>query len=405
MKKAGILTIGNEILQGYTLDLNSNHISKELTIRNIDVTIQLTVPDVISKIKEKIDKFIIKKYDYIFITGGLGPTHDDVTKKALLELFDADLIFLKDRHSDLEKYKNKKICKSQSEILNISKEIENNIGTALGMEIKFNKSNIIILPGVPKEMNSMLKTYFENNNLLINENIPIFTINTFGIYETQLSDKIKPITNKYKNKIYCSFLPAYDGVKLRVKILHTSINMRILKNELMDLIKEYAYSYNDISLEEVILDMLIKNNMSLSIAESCTGGFISKSITDISGSSKVFLGGLVAYNETIKNNFLDIPNDIIKNYGEVSSHVSKLMAKNISKKFKSNISISCTGISGPDGGSKDKPVGTVYISIVFLEKLITKKFIFKVDRKSHRLITKQAALYMLWKLFNSELKY
>ena len=168
MKKAGILTIGNEILQGYTLDLNSNHISKELTIRNIDVTIQLTVPDVISKIKEKIDKFIIKKYDYIFITGGLGPTHDDVTKKALLELFDADLIFLKDRHSDLEKYKNKKICKSQSEILNISKEIENNIGTALGMEIKFNKSNIIILPGVPKEMNSMLKTYFENNNLLIN---------------------------------------------------------------------------------------------------------------------------------------------------------------------------------------------------------------------------------------------
>ena len=97
MKKAGILTIGNEILQGYTLDLNSNHISKELTIRNIDVTIQLTVPDVISKIKEKIDKFIIKKYDYIFVTGGLGPTHDDVTKKALLELFDTKLIFFQNQ--------------------------------------------------------------------------------------------------------------------------------------------------------------------------------------------------------------------------------------------------------------------------------------------------------------------
>ena len=114
MKNAGILTIGNEILQGYTLDSNSNHISKELTIRNIDVTIQLTVPDVVSKIKEKIDKFIIKDYDYIFITGGLGPTHDDVTKKALLELFGCKLSFLEDRHNKLvqnfENYWNDASC-------------------------------------------------------------------------------------------------------------------------------------------------------------------------------------------------------------------------------------------------------------------------------------------------------
>ena len=152
MKNAGILTIGNEILQGYTLDLNSNYISKELTIRNINVTIQLTVPDVISKIKEKIDKFIIKDYDYIFVTGGLGPTHDDVTKKALLELFNSKLSFLEDRHDKLIKKLNKKIPKCQSEILDISKPIENNIGTALGMYINFKKSKIIILPGVPSEM-------------------------------------------------------------------------------------------------------------------------------------------------------------------------------------------------------------------------------------------------------------
>ena len=404
MKKAGILTIGDEILQGQTLNLNSQYISKQLTIRNIDVLIHLTVPDKVSKIKEKINKFIIKDYDYIFITGGLGPTHDDVTKKALLELFDSKLIFLKSRHIYLEKKKKKKIPNSQSEILDISKKIENNIGTALGMEIEFNKSKIIILPGVPNEMNAMLTYYFEEKKILVTDSL-IFTINTFGIYETQLSDKIESVINKYKNKIYCSFLPNYDGVKIRVKILDNSISEKKIKNEIVSLINKYAYSFDNDSLEEIILNLLIKNNLTLSIAESCTGGFISKSITDIPGSSKVFLGGLVAYNSSIKNIFLDIPNSAIKKYGEVSNKISQLMAKNISKKFKSDISISCTGISGPDGGSKEKPVGTVYITINYLGRLNTEKFIFQLDRKYHRIMTKQAALYMLWKLFTSKLKY
>ncbi len=404
MKKAGILTIGDEILQGQTLNLNSQYISKQLTIRNINVLIHLTVPDKVSKIKEKINKFIIKDYDYIFITGGLGPTHDDVTKKALLELFDSKLIFLKSRHIYLEKKKKKKIPNSQSEILDISKKIENNIGTALGMEIEFNKSKIIILPGVPNEMNAMLTCYFEEKKILITDSL-IFTINTFGIYETQLSDKIESVINKYKNKIYCSFLPNYDGVKIRVKILDNSISEKKIKNEIVSLINKYAYSFDNDSLEEIILNLLIKNNLTLSIAESCTGGFISKSITDIPGSSKVFLGGLVAYNSSIKNIFLDIPNSAIKKYGEVSNKISQLMAKNISKKFKSDISISCTGISGPDGGSKEKPVGTVYITINYLGRLNTEKFIFQLDRKYHRIMTKQAALHMLWKLFASKLKY
>ena len=404
MKKAGILTIGDEILQGQTLNLNSQYISKQLTIRNINVLIHLTVPDKVSKIKEKINKFIIKDYDYIFITGGLGPTHDDVTKKALLELFDSKLIFLKSRHIYLEKKKKKKIPNSQSEILDISKKIENNIGTALGMEIEFNKSKIIILPGVPNEMNAMLTYYFEEKKILVTDSL-IFTINTFGIYETQLSDKIESVINKYKNKIYCSFLPNYNGVKIRVKILDNSISEKKIKNEIVSLINKYAYSFDNDSLEEIILNLLIKNNLTLSIAESCTGGFISKSITDIPGSSKVFLGGLVAYNSSIKNIFLDIPNSAIKKYGEVSNKISQLMAKNISKKFKSDISISCTGISGPDGGSKEKPVGTVYITINYLGRLNTEKFIFQLDRKYHRIMTKQAALYMLWKLFTSKLKY
>ena len=157
MKKAGILTIGNEILQGYTFNLNVNTISQELTKRNINVTIHLTVPDSIVKISEKIGKFIQKDYDYVFVTGGLGPTHDDVTKEALLELFDEKLVFLEDRHKILEKKylkksKNIKIPKSQSEILSNSKPIHNNMGTALGMYIKEKNTEIVLLPGVPNEM-------------------------------------------------------------------------------------------------------------------------------------------------------------------------------------------------------------------------------------------------------------
>ena len=405
MKNAGILTIGNEILQGYTVDLNSNHISKELTIRDINVTIQLTVPDVISKIKEKIDKFIIKDYDYIFITGGLGPTHDDVTKKALLELFGCKLFFLEDRDLKLEKKFNKQIPKSQSKILEISKPIENNIGTALGMHIDFKKSKIIILPGVPSEMKQMLNSYFVLDNLLPNKEKNILTFNTFGIYETKLSDKMQNIINNYKNKVYFSFLPSYEGVRVRIKILENSnVNIDSLKNEIMTLLSKYIYSCDNVIIEEVILNLLIKNKLTLSLAESCTGGLISKSITDISGSSNYFIGSLVAYSNDIKSNFLDIPNSTIEKYGAVSSEVSKLMAINISKNFKSDIALSCTGISGPNGGTDKKPVGTVYISIKFLDKLVTEKFIFRLNRQSHRTISKQAALYMLWKLLIN-LKY
>ena len=145
-------------------------------------------------------------------------------------------------------------------------------------------------------------------------------------------------------------------------------------------------------------NLIKKNNLTLSISESCTGGYISKKITEIPGSSDFFLGSVIAYDNSIKQNILDISLDILNSFGAVSSQVSELMALNISKKFKSDVSIACTGISGPSGGTDDKPVGTVYISVKYLDKLVTKKFIFRVDRNSHRVMTKHAALYILWSL-------
>ena len=403
MKTAGILTIGNEILQGYTLDLNANTISAELTKRSINVTVHLSVPDSVSKIAEKIDKFIQKDYDYVFVTGGLGPTHDDVTKKALLELFDSKLIFLEDRHKELEqkylnKSKNKNIDKSQSEILSNSTPIDNHVGTALGMVIKENKTEVIILPGVPNEMEQMLLSYLDQENFQIAKN-HIVTINTVGIYESKVSKKIQHIVKEYSSDFSFSYLPNYEGVKIRITSLNSDKNnIEEPQKKIMDSLSEYVYGLDNVKLEEVLSKLIINNEFKLSLAESCTGGFIAKSITDIPGSSSYFLGSIVAYDNAIKENILGVPSELIKEFGAVSRQVSESMVINVSKKFKSDIAISCTGISGPSGGTDKKPVGTVYVSVKYIDKIITKKFIFKLDREFHRIITKQTALYMLWKL-------
>tara|TARA_B110000014_G_C20107300_1_gene582551 strand:+ start:243 stop:1460 length:1218 start_codon:yes stop_codon:yes gene_type:complete len=400
MINAGILTIGNEILQGYTIDSNANVISKELTKRDVKVTIHLTVPDEISKIKEKIEKFIIKDYDYIFITGGLGPTHDDVTKTALSELFSSKYKFLKQRHLEITKKLNKaNIPKCQSEILDIATPLDNDVGTAMGMYFKYKNSNLIILPGVPLEMETMLELYLDSKSLLKVKKKNIATINTFGIYETKLSEKMKPFMQKHNKHIYFSFLPSYEGVKVRLTSLDSDFDLKAVKKDLLNFLEKYAYGEDDETLELKVSNLIKNKSLNLSLAESCTGGFIAKKITDIPGSSAFFLGAIVAYNDNIKHDILNIPHEDLNRFGAVSQEVSESMAINISKKFTSDISIACTGISGPDGGSKKKPVGTVYISVKFLDQLITNKFIFKVDRKSHRVMTKQAALYMLWRLF------
>ena len=380
MKVAGIITIGNEILQGYTLDSNANTISKELTKRNIKVTIHLTVPDEVFKIKEKIEKFIIKDYDYIFITGGLGPTHDDVTKAALSDLFDSKYIFLEERHNKIMKKFNKvDMPKCQSEILDIAKPLDNTVGTAIGMYFRHKNSNLIVLPGVPLEMEKMLLSYLDFQDSLKIDNRNVVTINTAGIYETKLSKKMQSFMKKYNKKVYFSFLPSYEGVKIRLTGLDARFNINIIKKELLKFLSEYVYGIDKVTLEIAVSNIIKKNKLKLSLAESCTGGFISKRITDIPGSSVFFLGGIVAYDNDIKRNILGVSNDDIVKFGAVSKQVSESMAINVFQKFKSDISIACTGISGPDGGLEDKPVGTVYISLKYLDKLMTKKFIFRVD--------------------------
>ena len=399
MKNAGILTIGNEILQGYTLDTNTNHISKELTLRNIEATVHLTIADNKEKIIEKVDKFLIKNYDYIFITGGLGPTHDDITRHSLKELFNCKLSFLEERHKNINKrFKKAKIPKNQSQILDIAKPLDNEYGTAIGMYFKHKNSKIIVLPGVPVEMKGMLNLYFDKHSNDFKKNNSIFTLNTCGIYETKLYEKMKPLISKYDNKIYFSFLPSYSGVKLRVNIKHRSINRKSIEKELIDYLNDYVYGIDDITIEQIIFNNLKKTKKTISLAESCTGGSISKKLTGLPGISKVFTGSVIAYSNDIKNKILNVSSKLIDDYGAVSKQVAEEMAFNVKKIFKTDIGISCTGISGPTGGTVNKPVGTVFISVCYKNIFLTEKYFFKVDRQSHRKLTEHAALYMLWRM-------
>ena len=406
--KVAIVCIGDELMNGSTINSNSSWIAKQIYSYN-DLAVHdiITLHDDIDDIQNKINYLIDKKYRYIFITGGLGPTHDDITKKSLIKLFNSKLVLQSKYYSRLKFFftqKNKSIdlrhLKSQAEILDCSAPIANKYGTALGMFIKKNKSSIFIMPGVPNEMKSMMR----------NEIIPSFidpdfkkkinklTFLTIGVTESRLSNILDQIIETNKDKYKFAFLPSYQGVKLAVSSFNSNKVNKDFKKlciEIEHLIGEFLYGYNEDRIEEVVGKLLIEKNLSVAFAESCTGGLISKKITDISGSSNFYKGSIVAYNNKIKNKQLNVPEKILNKCGAVSEETAISMAENIKLNFDSDIGLSTTGIAGPKGGTVLKPIGLVYICIAYKNKKIVKKLNIKNKRNICREISSNIALNMI----------
>ena len=405
-KKVGIICVGDELINGYTIDTNSNFIASKIRkFDNLDISNILVVGDDLVSISDNLDYLIGKNINYIFITGGLGPTHDDLTKKVLCEYFNCELKTCEKHYQKLcDKYpsKKKKNIKSQSEILEISQPIPNDIGTALSMYFMFKGITFFILPGVPLEVNKAMVNYILPNYIepfyKVNNNV--LTILTSGIYESSLYNKLKDIIEEWRDKIKVAFLPGYSGVKIRLTSLDSSISKDTFtqfKNLVEYKIKKYIYGYDDDKLNQIIGEILSKERKTLAVAESCTGGYLSKVITDIPGSSSYFKGGIVSYSNDMKVKILGINNDVINEYGAVSKEVAVLMSENIRKKCNSDYGISTTGIAGPTGGSSDKPVGRVYISISTKKNTICKEFTFSDQRKINRNITIYISLFLLKK--------
>ncbi len=396
-----IISIGDELMYGFTIDTNSSWIANNLQMyESLEIISKITVLDDICDIKSNIDALIKKKIDYIFITGGLGPTHDDITKKALSEYFNEKIVLNKPYYNRLKKYfKNKNIShlKSQAELLENSLPIPNRYGTALGMLIKYKKTNIFVLPGVPKEMKDMFKNEIIPTHLtpfLLKEK-KIITLLTSGVYESKLFETLKSTIESNSNLFKVSFLPKYTGVNVRLTKIDKNADLDKFQEQISGKIKKYIYGVDNQKIEEIVGNKLIDKGFTIAIAESCTGGYISKKITDIPGSSNYLKGSIVAYDNSIKENFLDIPNKLLESKGAVSSEVAVKMAEAIKNKFKADIGVSTTGISGPTGGTNDKPIGLIYIAIATKNKNIVKKFNLIPQRKEHREVATHTALNML----------
>ena len=319
------------------------------------------------------------------------------------EYFNSKLVLNTSYYRRLKQYfenrniKNISHLESQAEILENSSPIPNRYGTALGMRIQYEKSNIFVLPGVPKEVKGMLEEEIFSSYLdpILSAEKKYVTLLTTGAYESKLFEILETTINENLKNFKVSFLPNYEGVKIRLHKLEEGANLDKFQKNMMSKIEKYVFGVNNEKIEEIIAERLINKDLTVAVGESCTGGYISKKLTDIPGSSNYFKGSIVAYDNSIKENFLDISEKLLIDKGAVSSEVAIKMAENIKNKFDVDIGVSTTGISGPSGGSDDKPIGLIYIAIATKNKTIVKKFNLIPRRKEHRKIATHTALNML----------
>ena len=395
---ACVLTIGDELLQGFTTDTNSSWLGMTLLPYGINISKKITVGDDINSIVQESKKILDANFDFFFITGGLGPTHDDITKEAFCQLLNDELIFDEVYYSQLKDKFDKRLVKmpesnrSQAMLLKKADSIPNDSGSALGMHILEKRTHIFILPGVPREMKGMVSSYIIPNYIGTAPEENYLTIKTAGVMESRLAESVKELMEKYSNSYRFAFLPHYNGVSFRIRKLGEKNDFQDVKNDFFKAMQPYAYGINDDSLEGVLGEKLKNKKLTISVAESCTGGLIGKRLTDNAGSSEYFLGSVTAYSNQLKTTLLNVSDGIINEHGAVSEQTALEMAKGIRNKTGSNIGLSTTGISGPGGGTKTKPVGLVYIGLVTPEKSIVKKYNFHFGRHIHREMTTTAAL-------------
>jgi nicotinamide-nucleotide amidase len=404
--RAEIITIGDEILYGQTVDTNATFIGQRLTQLGIEVALRTSVGDDIEKIGQAINN-ARSRVDLIITTGGLGPTDDDLTKKAVVKVFKRNLIFHEEILKKVEEgfakrgMKMPKINQNQALIPQGSKTIDNHWGSAPGIFIQEDKLLFFALPGVPLEMKTMLD---EGVLPILRETIPQITtlhrtLRTTGIAESAIYEKIKRIV-KSKSPIKFAFLPSFLGVDIRLTITSPNIKEaqeKIAERErkLREILDEYIYGTDNQTLEGVVGELLLKKKMALATAESCTGGLLGVKITNISGSSKYFERGVITYSNQAKTDLIGVPKQLIEKYGAVSQEVAVSMAEGVRKLAGVDIGISITGIAGPTGGTLEKPVGLVYIGLVSKDSSFAEKFQFGEERETNRQRAAQAALNML----------
>lgn len=391
--KAEIFSVGTEILLGEILDTNAKNIASELANMGIDVFYKTSIGDNEQRLLDAMD-IAYKRADIIISTGGLGPTDDDLTKETFAKYFNKKLITHKESLENLKSYfLNEDMPMSnlkQADMPEGSIVLLNENGTASGCVIEEDNKIAVILPGPPKECIPMFEKQVKpilekyTNKVLISK-----SLNLCGIGESNASEIIRDRMLSSKNP---TIAPYAGNNEMRFRITASGKTKEeakeILKptvDELYEIFKDYIYGEDDDTLQDVIVDKLIKNNMTISTAESCTGGLLASTIINVPSASKVFLNGVICYSNQSKVYELNVCKDDLEKYGAVSEQIAIQMAEGVREKSNTTIGISTTGIAGPTGATNEKPVGLVYIAIAIKGKhTICRKLMLKGDRQKIR---------------------
>lgn len=413
---AVLITIGDELLNGTTLDTNSAFIGKELALSGIALHEKITISDKRNHILHTLEKYV-GTYKLILITGGLGPTKDDITKHTLAEFFNSGLVMDSGVLASIEERFAKRGLqltesnRQQAMVPSACRVIQNAMGTAPGMWFERDKSVVISMPGVPYEMQAMLRDSVLPLLQSRFELPAIYNVHLMssGLGESWLADKIADIEDSLPDAVGLAYLPSPGLVKLRLtaKGKNTEI-LRAITQPIVESIVarlgHYVFSTEGESLEAKVGSMLLQLSATVGTAESCTGGAIAKKITSVPGSSDYFSGSVVAYHNAIKSRLLQVDPATLERYGAVSEQVVGEMLAGGLHVLQTDYVIAASGIAGPGGGMEDKPVGTVYIGVSGRGDTRVKKFVFANNRPVNIEYTCMFALHELRMLLLTHLE-
>ena len=403
MLTAEIIAIGSELLTPEKTDTNSLWLTGRLNEIGVDVKLKTIVGDDAARLEETIAD-AVKRSDVIITTGGLGPTEDDITRRCSAKAIGRELVY----HDELEAHLRERfkrwgrempeINKRQAYVIDGAEILPNPNGSAVGMLAMIEEKFLVVLPGPPRENQPMFdncvfaKLKEKAGNLIVKRRV----LRVTGYGESAVDELIAPIYTSYKD-LDTSILFTKSDIEVHLAARSDSDEkaaaiVEEATQKIVEVLGDAVFSTNDETMEQVLGKLLTERGMTISTAESCTGGLVSRRLTEVPGSSKYFLEGVVSYSNEAKIRLLNVPRETIETYGAVSSETAEAMAKGMRKISGADIALSVTGIAGPDGGTPEKPVGTVFIGYSDTHGEGSKKFLFPGDRYLIRWRTSQAAL-------------
>jgi len=397
-----LLTIGSELLNGSVLNTNAQFLARRVSELDIDVVYQTSCRDREAEILSALT-LAFKRSDLIIATGGLGPTPDDITRQTIAKFFRCELKFDKNQYRHIVHYfkvihrTTPYMTRQEAFLPEIAKPLLNRFGIALGFYVERNGKLLVVLPGVPRELMKMYETKVKK---LIQQKFKnrvhshVLEAGIAGLNEPQIMRKLGSAF--FRNREFdFGIYPEIGEVTVRIKSKDKHL-ISVLHRELAKKLTPSIYSFNRKSLSAVIGEELAKRTKTLAIAESCTGGLLAGRITEVPGASRYFKGGAIVYSNQTKHGVLGIPKKMIVERGAVSKKVAKAMAKAIRSRLGASIGIAVTGIAGPSGGTRTKPVGLVFIAISDSKRVLSYGFQFAGDRAKIRIQATQKALLLLW---------